>query len=89
MRIISKKSNNAVGTVTIHCEPVDYRQLVSKTQDVVAHNAKAMPQIIEVAENVESMITEQGDIYVSMGTLFMKLDTFMKLVDRLSEVIFT
>ena len=89
MRIISKRRNNAVGTITIHCEPVDYRQLVSKTQDVVAHNAKAMPQIIEVTENIESLIAKQSDIYVSIGTLFMKLDTFMKLVDRLSEVIFT
>ena len=85
---ITSKSDgeSTVGTVTIHCEPIDYEFLVSQTQKQVAHIIKTSSHLFEASEDLTEFIDSQNDMYQALLTLCNKLDTFVKLMDKISEV---
>ena len=85
---ITSKSDgeSTVGTVTIHCEPIDYEFLVSQTQKQVARSIKSSSHLLEATEDLTEFIDNQSDMYQALLTLCSKLDSFVKLMDKISEV---
>lgn len=80
------KGKTLVGTITVHCEPIDYKLLVSKTLIDAGRNARSC--LIEAKEDLMSPAAEQSNISASLGSLITKLDIFVELVDKISEVSF-
>ena len=85
---ITSKSDgeSTVGTVTIHCEPIDYKSLVSQTQEQVARSIKSSSHLFEATEDLTERIDNQNDMYQALLSLRNKLDSFVKLMDKISEV---
>ena len=88
---ITSKSDtkSTIGTITIHCEPIDYKSLVSQTQKQVARSIKSSSHLLEATEDLTKFIDNQSDMYQALSALCNKLDTFVKLMDKISEVSFT
>ena len=88
---ITSKSDakSIVGTITIHCEPINYGLLVSQTQKQVARSIKSSSHLLEATEDLTEFIDNQSDMYQALSALCNKLDTFVKLMDKISEVSFT
>ena len=88
---ITSKSDakSIVGTITIHCEPINYELLVSQTQKQVARNIKSSSHLFEATEDLTKFIDNQSDMYQALSALCNKLDSFVKLMDKISEVSFT
>ena len=87
LSIISKNdTKSTVGTVTIYCEPINYELLVSQTQKQVARSIKSSSHLLEATEDLTEFIDNQSDMYQALLTLCNKLDTFVKLMDKISEV---
>ena len=76
----------SAGTITIHCEPFDYKSLVTETGEEVARIAKRSSHLIEVTRDISSLIARQSNLDESIDNLVMKLDDFVKVIDRSSEV---
>ena len=74
------------GTINIHCEPLDYKAVVARTGEEVICNAITTSHLIEVTGDISSLVAVQSDLYVSIGNLVMKLGTFVKVGEMLSEV---
>lgn len=74
------------GTIIIHCDICDYMRLMEETTTVVTRNAKSSYRLIEVTEGTLSLISQQNDLYSSLGDLVMKLDTFVKFIDKISQI---
>ena len=85
---ITSKSDtkSTIGTITIHCEPINYGLLVSQTQKQVARSIKPSSHLLEATEDLTEFIDNQSDMYQALLTLCSKLDTFAKLMDKISEV---
>ena len=85
---ITSKSDtkSTIGTITIHCEPINYGLLVSQTQKQVARSIKSSSHLFEATEDLTEFIDNQSDMYQALLTLCSKLDTFAKLMDKISEV---
>ena len=79
-------SRSSPGTITIVCEPLDYKALVTRTGEEVSRNTKLSSHLIEVTGDISPLVARQSDLYVSIGNLVMKLDAFVKVVDKISEV---
>ena len=89
LSITSRRGNSVAGTITIHCQPVDYKSLTSLISGEAAYNANSTRRLIEIRENSTKLLLslwEQGNLYLSLGSLVGKLDTFLKTVDRFSNV---
>ena len=85
---ITSKSDakSIVGTITIHCEPINYELLVSQTQKQVDRSIKSSSHLLEATEDLTEFIDNQSDMYQALLTLCNKLDSFVKLMDKISEV---
>ena len=85
---ITSKSDakSIVGTITIHCEPINYELLISQTQKQVARSIKSSSHLFEATDNLIEFIDNQSDMYQALLSLCNKLDSFVKLMNRLSEV---
>ena len=87
LSITSKSDTKSiVGTITIYCEPINYGLLVSQTQKQVARSIKSSSHLLEATEDLTEFIDNQSDMYQALLTLCNKLDTFVKLMDKISEV---
>ena len=60
--------------------------MVSQTQKQVVRSIKSSSHLIEATEDLTEFIDNQSDIYQALLTLCNKLDTFVKLMDKISEV---
>ena len=85
---ITSKSDakSTVGIITIHCEPINYELLVSQAQNLVARSRKSSSHLFEASEDLIEFIDNQNDMYQALLSLCNKLDTFVKLMDKISEV---
>ena len=63
--------------------------MVSQTQKQVARSIKSSSHLLEATEDLTEFIDNQSDMYQALLTLCNKLDTFVKLMDKISEVSFT
>ena len=87
LSIISKSdAKSTVGTITIHCEPINYELLVSQAQNLVARSRKSSSHLFEASEDLIEFIDNQNEMYQALLSLCNKLDTFVKLMDKISEV---
>ena len=85
---ITSKSDtkSTIGTITIYCEPINYELMVSQTQKQVARSIKSSSHLIEATEDLTEFIDKQNDMYQALSALCNKLDSFVKLMDKISEV---
>ena len=67
LTIIGKgKGKTLVGTITVHCEPIDYKLLVSKTLIDAGRNARSC--LIEAKEDLMGPAAKQSNISASLGS---------------------
>ena len=60
--------------------------MVSQTQKQVARSIKSSSHLIEATEDLTEFIDKQNDMYQALSALCNKLDSFVKLMDKISEV---
>ena len=63
--------------------------MVSQTQKQVSRSIKSSSHLFEEMEDLTEFIDNQSDMYQALSALCNKLDTFVKLMDKISEVSFT